>query len=73
MKVRDIIGPIISHNEIVSIWEVVYEEANSYHQQLWHGMAHQIPKEYLIRPFSRIFGTIPESISKADTINIEVV
>ena len=73
MKVRDIIGPIISHNEIVSIWEVVNSEDGCYHQQLWHGMAHQIPTEYLVKPFSRIFGTIPETISKADTINIEVV
>jgi hypothetical protein len=35
-------------------------------------MAWDIPKEYKTCEFVKIFGTIPESITEADTINIEV-
>ncbi len=70
--VDKLIDAIISHNEIVAIWEDRQDEEGSYHYLLWRGMAHQIPKEYLNRDFDRIFGTVPENISEADTINIAV-
>ena len=35
-------------------------------------MAWDIPKEYLDRTFLKIFGTVPESITDADTVNIVI-
>ena len=74
--VSDLIDTIISHNEIVAIWEPdhSYKEFHNgrYSKLLWKGMAWNIPKEYSSRLFHRIFGTIPESIDKGDTINILV-
>jgi hypothetical protein len=62
-----IIDKIISHNEIVSIWQPLSKGAS---KEIWHGMAHEMPGSILNLPFDRIFGTIPESITQADTINI---
>lgn len=72
-KVDNLIDTIISHNEIVAIWENRRNENGEYRYLLWRGMAHQIPKEYLNRLFDKIFGTVPENISEADTINIAVL
>jgi len=35
-------------------------------------MAHSLPAEYSERVFVRVFGTVPESIMDADTVNILV-
>lgn len=71
-KVKDLIDTIISHNEIVGIWERRKNKEERYDVLLWRGMAWDIPKEYLDRTFLKIFGTVPESITKADTVNIAV-
>lgn len=71
-KVKDLIDTIISHNEIVGIWERRKNKEKRYHALLWKGMAWDIPKEYLDRTFLKIFGTVPESITEADTVNISV-
>ena len=62
-----VIDKIISHNEIVSIWKPLDSSAS---KEIWHGMAHEMPGSIMNLPFDRIFGTIPESITQADTINI---
>lgn len=71
-KVKDLIDAIISHNEIVGIWERRKDKDNRYHALLWKGMAWDIPEEYLDRTFLKIFGTVSESITEADTVNISV-
>ena len=71
-KVKDLIDTIISHNEIVAIWERRKNKEGRYHALLWKGMAWDIPEEYLERTFLKIFGTVPESITEADTVNISV-
>lgn len=71
-KVKDLIDTIIGHNEIVAIWERRKNKEGRYHALLWKGMAWDIPEEYLERTFFKIFGTVPESITEADTVNIAV-
>ena len=71
-KVKDLIDTVISHNEIVGIWERRKNKDGRYHALLWKGMAWDIPEEYLDRTFLKIFGTVPESITEADTVNISV-
>ena len=71
-KVKDLIDTIISHNEIVAIWERRKNKEGGYHALLWKGMAWDIPEEYLDRTFLKIFGTVPESITEADNVNILV-
>ena len=71
-KVKDLIDTIISHNEIVAIWERRKNKEGRYHALLWKGMAWDIPEEYLDRTFLKIFGIVPESIAEADTVNISV-
>lgn len=68
-KVEDIIDKIISHNEDIALWHKT-EERNS--KLLWRGMAHEIPDEHKTSLFKRIFGTVPETIAEADTVNILV-
>lgn len=41
-------------------------------KQIWRGMAWEIPKTYRGCKFLKIFGTVPESICEADTINIRI-
>lgn len=72
-KVKDLIDTIISHNEIVGIWERRKDKEERYHILLWKGMAWDIPEEYLDRTFLNIFGIVPESITEADTVNISVM
>ena len=71
-KVKDLIDAIISHNEIVGIWERRKSKEGRYSVLLWQGMAWDIPEEYLDRTFLKIFGTVPESITEADNVNILV-
>ena len=71
-KVKNLIDTIISHNEIVGIWERRKNKEGGYHALLWKGMAWDIPEEYLDRTFLKIFGTVPESITEVDTVNIAV-
>lgn len=70
--VSSLIGTIVGTNEVVAIWERRKDSDGRYHALLWKGMAWDIPEEYLDRVFMKIFGTIPESIMDADTVNIAV-
>lgn len=67
--VKDLIDNIISHNEVVSIWKPLSMQSS---EEIWHGMAHAMPAHIANLTFKRIFGTIPECITQADTINILV-
>lgn len=71
-KLGDIIDRVISHNEIVTL--MFETEVNSFRclQHFWTGMAWNIPKEYLELPFVKIHGVVPDKITEADTIWIEV-
>ena len=71
-RLGDIIDRIISHNEIVTL--MFETEIGSFRglQHFWHGMAWNIPKEYLELPFVKIHGVVPDKITEADTIWIEV-
>ena len=71
-KVKDIIDTIISHNEIVALWYEEPTEDVKYDKQVWRGMAWDIPNVYKECKFIKIFGTVPESIVEADTINIRI-
>lgn len=71
-KVKDLIDKVIGHNEIVAIWERRKSKEGRYSILLWRGMAWDIPEEYLDRTILKIFGTVPESITEADTVNISV-
>ena len=71
-KLGDIIDKIISHNETVTL--MFETEVCSFRglQHFWHGTAWTIPKEYLELPFVKIHGVVPDKITEADTIWIEV-
>lgn len=71
-KLGDIIDKIISHNETVTL--MFETEVCSFRglQHFWHGAAWNIPKEYLELPFVKIHGVVPDKITEADTIWIEV-
>lgn len=71
-EVKDIIDTIISHNEIVALWVEEQTEDVRYDKQIWRGMAWDVPKVYKECKFIKIFGTVPESIVEADTINIRI-
>ncbi|HJI48776.1 MAG TPA: hypothetical protein OIL97_04410 [Oscillospiraceae bacterium] len=71
-KVKDLIDTIICHNEIIGIWERRKNKEGRYSVLLWRGMAWDIPEEYLDRTFLKIFGTVPKSITEADTVNIAI-
>lgn len=71
-RLGDIVDRIISHNETVTL--MFETEIGSFRglQHFWHGMAWNIPKEYLELPFVKIHGVVPDKITEADTIWIEV-
>lgn len=72
LRIRDLIDVIISHNEIIAIWETIYDEEKEIwcRNLLWQGMGWDMPGEYSNRFVESVFGTIPENIDKSDTINI---
>ena len=67
MKLINAIDTVFSHNEIVQIHKPDTEHTCI---SQWRGMAHQLPKEYHNCEDWRIFGCIPDTIDKADAINI---
>lgn len=69
MKIREAVNNVFSHNEIVAIWEYVSGRED---RLVWRGMAYDLPKKYKDIEQWQIFGTIPENIWKADTINIRI-
>ena len=70
LTVGDMIDKWFSHNETVAIWHD--KKGENCHYLLWEGMGWDIPNEFKELSFIKFFGTIPESIMDADTINIEV-
>lgn len=71
-EVGDLIDKAFSHNEIVALWIEEATEDVRYDKRIWRGMAWDIPKVYKECKFIKIFGTVPESIVEADTINIRI-
>lgn len=67
MKVIDLFDSLISHNEVIALWVDIGRACK---ECTWRGMAHELPDEYKNKSVVRIFGTIPPSITEADTINI---
>lgn len=69
--VGDTVDRLFSHNEVIALW---YDKPDDkdYSYLLWRGMAWEIPEEYRNLAFLRIKGIVPETIDKADTINIQV-
>ena len=72
ISVENVIDKLFSHNEIVALWCKVEKDV-TYHKIVWRGMAWDIPKKFKSCGFVKFFGTIPQNISQADTINIEVL
>ena len=70
LTVGDMVDKWFSHNETVAIWHD--KKGENCHCLLWKGMGWDIPNEFKKLCFIKFFGTIPESIMDADTINIEV-
>ena len=70
MKLSEAIDVIFSHNEIIAVWERINEQE---HEMKWRGMAWELPDKYKNIIDWKIFGIVPETINKADTINIKVV
>ncbi len=72
MKVKEAIDTLFSHNEEISLWYDKQNEEGHYSSRLWKGIAWVLPDKYKGLQMLRIFGTIPEHISEADTINLLV-
>lgn len=66
-KVKDLVGKMFSHNEIISLWVNITPESD---ERIWRGEAWRIPEEYKNVVVKRIFSVIPETIWEAGTINI---
>lgn len=71
-EVGNLIDKIFSHNEVVALWCEEKTDDVRYDKQIWRGMAWDVPKVYKECKFIKIFGTVPESIVEADTINIRI-
>lgn len=67
MKLHKFLHKFIGNNEIVALW---FETDQNSRVLYWRGSAWKIPKECRKWKVSRVYGTIPESICQADTINI---
>jgi hypothetical protein len=74
ITVKDLIDTLISHNDIIALWgenDPWGEDEDKNHSYLlWKGMGWNIPNNLSNLEVIRIVGTIPESITEADTINI---
>lgn len=65
------IDKLFSHNEMIALWHDNAEDKD-HSYLLWRGEAWKLPKMYENLPVIRFKGIIPESITRADTINILV-
>lgn len=69
-KLKNVIDVIFSHNEIVTLMcDGVDENGTRCYLHFWHGMAWNIPKEYLELQFVKIHGVVSD---KLDTLYVEV-
>ena len=69
ISIKKSIDCLYSHNEIVALWYQPISDIRSY-KMFYYGMAWAIPDRYHDMEIIKIFGCIPESIDKADTINL---
>ena len=71
LRVIDAIDKLFSHNEIIALWyDKTEDKDHSY--LLWKGEAWRLPQMFQNLALLRFKGIIPENISEADTINIQV-
>ena len=69
-KLKNVIDVIFSHNEIVTLMcDGVDKNGTRCCLHFWHGMAWNIPKEYLELQFVKIHGVVSD---KPDTLYVEV-
>lgn len=69
-KLKDVVDVIFSHNEVVTlICDRMCEDCVKRYLHIWHGMAWEIPKEYLEMRFLKVHGVVSD---KPDTLYIEV-
>ena len=69
-KLKNVIDVIFSHNEIVTLMcDGVDKNGTRCYLHFWHGMAWNIPKEYLELRFVKIHGVVSD---KPDTLYVEV-
>ncbi len=61
---------LFSHNEIIALWVEESNEDGRYHQEFWRGEAWKLPEKFKYAYINKFFGTIPESMMEADTLNI---
>lgn len=72
--VERLVGTLVDSNEIIALWEQDTDDDGVYvKHMIWKGMGHELPDRYLSRTVDRIFGTIPENVIDADTINILII
>ena len=67
MKLKNAVGKLYCHNEIVALW---FETDQGFKTLMWRGEVWRIPEKFEKLRIARFFGTIPQSILEADTINI---
>lgn len=67
MKLKNAVDKLFSHNETIALW---YETDKGFKVLLWRGDAWGLPKKHEKLRIARFFGTIPQTINYADTINI---
>lgn len=70
LRVEDIIDTIISHNNIIELYEESKDDPH-YSVRIWKGMAHRLPKHFGRYKFLSINGSICENIADSDHINIQ--
>ena len=72
--VDEAIDTFFSHNELIALWILMTDESgNSYHYKIYYGEAWRLPTHYRNTLMcTKFFGTIPETVDKGDTINIEI-
>ena len=71
IELSDAIGCIFSHNEILPLFRQDPSTSNM-SVEIWRGMAHELPQEYLTCKDWRIFGSLCETLDDSDVINIEL-
>lgn len=72
IQVIDAVDNLFSHNEVIALWVEDFENTGG-HKLIWKGMAWALPDEFKHYILNKFLGIIPESISEADTLNIEVI
>lgn len=70
-KVGYSVDKLFSHNEVIALWyDKPGDKDHSY--LLWRGEAWRLPDKYKDQRILKFKGIIPERISEADTLNLQV-